>query len=501
MRKIPAAMASQHPDHAGKPYWHTADLIRTIDETRECFLSFSQLGIQEYKWDWEGKFVDESVIERLLSDYYDFFAAHPLGDDKFLTFRLPNPKVETEFRLSRAFMVLLTASGLARQIGFSAPPLFEVILPMTESAAEIIAVQDAFREMAALSHPLHRQKNGTLRHIEVIPLFEQVSTIARSARILDEYLSLHQKAFGFLPNYLRPYLARSDPALNSGLVPTVLAIKIALSDYRRFERSHSIRLFPILGSGSLPFRGGLTPSTVGQFIHEYAGVRTALLQSAFRYDFPQSEVIPAVSRLAEQLPLTPARLVSPAERQQLSQLMTVFESPFRASIAPLAPLINQLASQLPPRRERVQHTGLFGYSRGIGKVKLPRAIGFTAALYSLGIPPEIIGTGRGLKTANVQELLPPLTKFYVHLREDLIRAGWFLNKPLLKKLSRTSPAFKDILTDVKFIEEILGLTLGPQSSSHEHHRQLSDEIYRKLEAQSDVTSEITQAAILRQSLG
>ena len=37
------------------------------------------------------------------------------------------------------------------------------------------------------------------------------------------------------------------------------------------------------------------------------------------------------------------------------------------------------------------HIGLFGYSREIGSVRLPRAINFTAALYSVGIPPEILG--------------------------------------------------------------------------------------------------------------
>ena len=228
MRKIPGTMISQHPDHGNKPYWQKSAFIKTGDEIKECYLSFSELETSEYKWDWEGKYVDESVIEKLLSEHHDYFKKNSLGKEKFLTFRLPNPKVETEFRLGRAFMGILSATGLAKKIGFHSPPLFEVILPMTESAEEMIAIQEAFKEIASLKHTLYDFGEESLKHIELIPLFEQVPTIIDSHNILEKYLRLHKKIFGFKPLYLRPYLARSDPSLNSGLVPTVLAIKIGL---------------------------------------------------------------------------------------------------------------------------------------------------------------------------------------------------------------------------------------------------------------------------------
>jgi len=295
-------MASQHPDHAGKPWWHTAEFISTRREVKECFLTFSQLGISEYKWDWEGKFVDESVAEKLLGEHFEYFKDHPLGKEKFLTFRLPNPKVETEFRLGRAFMVILAASSLARHLGLYNRPLFEVILPMTQTAAEMISIQEAYAELGTLKHSLYNMTSDSIRHLEVIPLFEDIETIMRSDTILSEYLSLHKKKFGNTPPYMRPYIARSDPALNAGLVPTVLAIKVALSRYRQFELKTEVPLYPILGSASLPFRGGLTPHTVSEFVEEYAGVRTALIQSAFRYDFPLREVNDGIQQLEKLLP-------------------------------------------------------------------------------------------------------------------------------------------------------------------------------------------------------
>ncbi|HLA14920.1 MAG TPA: phosphoenolpyruvate carboxylase, partial [Gemmatimonadaceae bacterium] len=45
----------------------------------------------------------------------------------------------------------------------------------------------------------------------------------------------------------------------------------------------------------------------------------------------------------------------------------------------------------PRRRLRKLHVGLFGYSRDSAGLKLPRAIPFCASLYSLGLPPELLG--------------------------------------------------------------------------------------------------------------
>ena len=75
-------------------------------------------------------------------------------------------------------------------------------------------------------------------------------TIINSDKILDTYLTKHQKRFKKLPPYMRPYVARSDPALNSGLVPTVLAIKIALSKYKQLAEKWNIPMYPIIGAAA-----------------------------------------------------------------------------------------------------------------------------------------------------------------------------------------------------------------------------------------------------------
>lgn len=500
-RKIPATMATQHPDHAQKPYWHKEAFIPTNEETRELFLSLEDLGASEYMWDWEGKLVDESVLERVLSKYFDYFKKNPLGKDKFLTFRLPSLTNETEFRLGRALMGILSAAGLSKHVGMHTPPLFEVILPMTESAAQMLSVQEAFAEIASLKHPLNRFEKNSLKHIEIIPLFEQVSTIIGAGNILEEFFRIHLKTFGFLPKTMRPFIARSDPALNSGLVPTVSAVKIALSDFRNLEKKYNIKLYPIIGPGSLPFRGGLYPMRVERFINEYKGVRTATVQGAFRYDNPKQLVIKAIKTLERELPRAKADLISDKERKDLALAIKPFEAAYKKTVAGIAKTINRVAIDMPKRRERVQHIGLFGYSRGDGKVRLPRAIGFTGALYSLGVPPELIGTGRGIAAAKKAGKLHLIEKYYHNMAHDLYFAGKFLYKPGLIQLAKKSKPWKDVLNDIVEIEKYLGKPLKYKYPNEQKHQQVSARIHKALKSGKKLTDLIEQGAVLRKSLG
>ena len=500
MRKIPATMVTQHPDHASSPYWHDKPFITTKHEPFELYSSFKDLGATEYKWDWEGKLVDEAVIDRIFSTYYEYFKTREIGRDHFLTFRLPNPKVETEFRLGRAFMSIIAASGLAKHLGFHTPPLFEVILPMTESADEMIAIQDAFAELSSLNHPLLKQEDG-IHHIELIPLFEDIQTIANSDKILKKYLSLHKEHFNFLPGYMRPYVARSDPALNAGIVPTVLSIKIALSKYKKLEKRSGVKMFPIIGAAALPFRGGLRPDKIERFMNEYKGIRTTTIQSAFRYDFDKKTVQNAINRLESDLAKYKAVSINMDDEIEILSIMKLFEKFYKKTIEQIADLVNEVAKHVPKRRERVQHVGLFGYSRGVGRVKLPRAIGFTAALYSIGIPPEVIGTGRGLQQIRNSKKLRVLEKYYINIAHDLVEAMKYANIPLIEEMTKTVPGVVDILKDIEYIKEYLNHKKIFTKEKHIKHQEISRKIFEEIKSNKSPEGLIEKAGRMRRSMG
>ncbi|PIQ77385.1 phosphoenolpyruvate carboxylase [Candidatus Peregrinibacteria bacterium CG11_big_fil_rev_8_21_14_0_20_46_8] len=501
-RRIPTVMATQHPDNAGIVPWLGKAFITTQDEIEECWRTFFELGCDEYMWDWEGKFADEAVFEKLYQRYLKDFKKKQLGRDIFMTLRIPNIWEETSFKLARAYMSMLTADDFAKSLKMHAPPFFEAILPMTTAAKQLIHVQTTFQKIAALKNEMFATRGKSLSHLEMIPLFESVEHLTTCDKILHEYFALHKKTFGNTPAYLRPFIARSDPALNAGLVPAVLACKIAIHKMYDFAAKKKIPVYPIIGTGGLPFRGGANPENIEHTCEEYKGIRTLTIQSAFRYDYAPAKVKRAIEHLKKTLPKQEPDSISAHDEKDLLESIAVdFIKPYRTTIEACAEFINSIAAEIPSRRERVLHIGLFGYSRGIGKTQLPRAIKFTAAWYSLGIPPEIIGTGRGLAAAAKRGKLKTIEKYFPTMRNELQHACKYLNRENLQFLARKHPELQEIEKDIMHIETILEIELGPKKPHHIIHRNLTSTIVMKRSIKEDFSAEIVEAARARKSLG
>lgn len=100
-------------------------------------------------------------------------------------------------------------------------------------------------------------------HINVIPLFEEMDHMLDAHNVVRRYLE--DKDI----DHQRVFLARSDPAMNYGIVSAVLLNKIALQHLQEVSEETGTRIYPIIGVGSAPFRGGLSPGTVDRVIAEY----------------------------------------------------------------------------------------------------------------------------------------------------------------------------------------------------------------------------------------
>ncbi len=497
-------MATQHPDNARAPYWERGKgdgFISVHEELKECLFCFRDLEVGEFMWDWEGKFADEAVIDKLFSNYYDYFKKHQLGKDKFLTFRLPNIWKEKGYSLIRALMVILTSEDFARDLKFHYPPLFEVILPMTEKAKQLIYIKKSFKELScfkckAFNHYAHKN----CENIEIIPLLEGVENQIKIKRLLNDYVQLHKSNFKSKPQYIRPFLARSDPALISGLLATVLANKIALSETALFSKKSGIPTYPIIGAGSLVFRGGLSPQFPQKFINEYSGVRTLTIQSAFKYDYPIVQVKNAINYFNNHLCKSKTRIILDKERRGLLAIVRKCEKIYQETLPKIISEVEPLFSAVPRRRERRLHIGFLAYGRKLGKIRLPRAINFVAAFYSLGIPPEFIGLGRLLAKLSKNEY-KLFQKHYLNFIYDIKQAGRFLNTDNVSKFVKKNKAWKLIQQDIDLTEKILKLKFSPKLKDDFIYKKLTDKVLLFKNNPQKLKNLISETGKIRKSLG
>ncbi len=500
-RKIPHLMATQHPDNASAPFWSDNPFISTNAEVEEIYQSFFTLGCDEYMWDWEGKFADEGMIERLVSNFYEPLKKEQIGRDRFVTLRIPNIWEEKTFKLARAYMSVLSAGEFTKSYGLHHPPVFELILPMTKNAEQLIHIQKTFQQTARLHQEIFHEADFGEGYIQMIPLFESVEDLMNCGSVLRAFIHEHEKHFGRKPAYLRVFTARSDPALNAGFIPSVLAVRVALREIHRVGEDTGVKMYPIIGTGSLPFRGGINPENIKNSLAQYAGAHTITIQSAFRYDYPLEEVKEALKYIDDTLQNVQPVEFSDEECTQLKSFIEISKSLYTPTLEAFAPHINEMAKFIPSRRERVQHVGLFGYNRGVGQVKLPRAINFTGSCYSMGIPPEFIATGRTLRAISAIGVLPALEKHFFTLRDELRHAGKYLNIENLRKYAEKEEWAKMILLDIELCQEILGIELGPQKPNHVLHRNLTSNILLKKELGLDFSDDLVEAAAMRKSLG
>ncbi len=392
--KIPRVMSTQHPDNVTVPFFAESQDMSGEDEIQEAYYAFSHLGCDEQMWDCEGKEVDNFVVRKLLTRFEHYFSRIKLGEDVFLTLRVPNPDVEKE----EAKVLIETLESIPRSsdaaklfYGKDISPIFEVILPMTMSAESLNRVYYYYKDFVVgkQNQPFYpgditiSEWIGEFKpeRINVIPLFEDREHQLEAHNIMRQYLK------GKDIKHQRVFIARSDPAMNYSMVSAILCNKIALQRLRKLSEETGVMIYPILGAGSAPFRGHLAPDTVDIILEEYPDVQTFTIQSAFKYDNPVSSVTTAINRLKS----TEMMRGYDIDESKCLEIIDKVSSEYRKCIEYLAYLINYLASFVPKRRMRKLHVGLFGYARNLGKIRLPRVISFCAACYSIGLPPEIIG--------------------------------------------------------------------------------------------------------------
>lgn len=484
--KIPRCMSTQHPDNVNPPFFSESALIGGEDEIKEAYYVFSHLGCDEQMWDYEGKEVDNFVVKKLLVRYPSFFKEKVIGRDVFITLRVPNPEIEK----AESKLLLETLESIPRSFdiaelfyGQEISPIFEVILPMTTSAKALDRIYRYYCDFViGKQEKKLRDDDITIKEwigkfkpekINVIPLFEDMEHMLEAHNITREYLKDKEV------EYQRVFLARSDTAMNYGFISSLILNKIALQRLEKLSEEIGVKIYPIIGLGSAPFRGNLKPQTVERIIKEYPSVSTFTIQSAFKYDNPVEDVIKAIKKLHQK----PIGLPHEVDEKRALEIIDKYHKEYQRQIVKLAPIINHVATYVPRRRLRKLHIGLFGYSRNVGGVVLPRVITFVASLYSIGLPPEILGLN-----ALTKEDIRFIKEIYINFEEDLRDALMFFNPD--------TPYLPDGLRDT-----LKKLPLDFEIDKN--HKDITDYILKMLNLEEDknITEYILRAGNLRRFLG
>ena len=471
---IPKVMGTEHPDNATPARFLDPPRAKIMvnDEIEEFHYMFKKLEMDEVMLDAEGKAAEATPVMKLLPLDMAFYKKNTLGKDLFITFRVPNTEHRKDYRLPNAFQTILTSTRFMQgEFNLKQPPLLEVLLPMTVDGHQPFRVLKQFHETAVSEHKIWNDASESQDFVGVIPLVEEPKYMINYKNLLYEYISDIKNEYGFQPDYLRTMIARSDPAMLGGLISATLGAKIALSENYLFEKETGIKVFPIIGAGTLLNRGSYSPDRVDEFFETYPGTKTITAQSAFRYDYDEKLVKKGIERSKVLIDKSKPVIYSEEEKTIIAKIIDKSEREYRKHMTPLIPMIVEFAKFVPMNRERLLHIGFLSYGRKIRgkKETLPRAISFTSVFYTAGIPPEFIGVPETISslTGNEKKML---FRAYPNFLEQLKHAAPYFSYENLHILSNKWPHLKRLADSIRKFSAENKIRLGPSTSEQILHR-------------------------------
>lgn len=481
-------MATQHPDAASR-------YVSIQEEPNEAINTLTPkpegMGLDEIMIDFEGKLTPYQQTSQIVLGL--LAKGIVPGRDVQVTPRIPSGEKEGVFRQLMALMSIVE-SNYNTQKEAKIEGIKEVISPMTTKATELLAIKERVIDVIELAHKEFGLSKDP-RTLNIIPLFESVPPILECGNIIKEYLRGLKKLDADV-DQVRVMLGCSDIALSYGMPTSALLIKVALSELRKTQDQTGVSILPILGGGTLPFRGFVSANNEHLFV-DFPGIKTITVQSAQRYDHSVQEMEKMASWVRSNInEETKSPKLTDIEQKNALNFAGCFSYCYLDSFSDLIELVVKISDLVPSQRDRLARKSEVGYARDAAhpdmlakylsdknlgmqlcglKCKhadLPRAISFTAALYSIGLPPEIIGTGRGLKMIKMRygnSAIKTLLNLYPGLAFSLKEAGRYLSLDLAKDfLSET--AYKKIKNDVDEIEQLLEIKLGPETKQDNFYR-------------------------------
>lgn len=509
-RLLPRVMGTQHPDNVSAVPFGDSPRVDSKGEEDEVFYNISALNIPELMIDYERKRGGTTPLWDWLQTCAECLQEKQVGRDFRVTPRLPNGDRDRDDPYFWQSQGIFANSVLVMdRLGLDWQPVTEFIIPDVTDGGTVAKTERAILDrylMEARHYSMFGEgtpfPDRADFFVQGIPLIEEVGDLMDPGPIWESLVSVREELCGIKTRVQRSFIARSDPALKAGMVPALIAARAALAEGERFGRRNGIRIPQIVGIGSAPFRGGLTPDPerIAAVLETYPGAATLTVQSAFRYDHPVADVVLAVQKIKDLLSAeigagssrdSKNALPDPEAIGRLKPVVKRLEALYQQSYAELMPVVLGVAAQVPSHRERYDKVEVTGQDRRVGGLPAVRAIKYAASCYSLGVPPGVLGL-RGLAGLNDHE------------QAELTRACPTLNYWLGEELAWLDPealpylesaGFDSVAGDVRAALDLAGVT------GDTGHNQLTAKMRTRAKKGGELSGLIMEAARIRRFLG
>ena len=414
MMFVPKLMATQHPDSTVK--------VSCLDEVLEAIEAYMKFHCDEVMIDYEGKLTPYHQIEWIIEKAREYNI--DIGKVILLTPRIPRDDLEDVSRHVMSLVGALLANAKAYRYGLELPVRY-VIIPMTENIRDAIRIQQRLLKLEKL---LGEEIGYSSQHyLIVIPLIETVERQIHADAVAEAFHRALIKEATLFIDTMRIFLGKSDSALHSGHIASSLSLKIAINKLFRWSEEKFINVKIILGMGKPPFRGHLALHNIDTWIENWKSYSTVTIQSALRYDTDYSKYIEIIEKLLNNVDTKPNLLDVDTERA-LIKIILQTTPVYRRNLINIVKGLKELFNTIPSMRERIAYQK---YGRNIERIVVPRAIRFTAACYTAGIPPTLLDIESLVKMSSKD--LDIILSAYPGILKDLMYDISFFNPEIASK--------------------------------------------------------------------
>ncbi len=342
-----------------------------------------------------------------------------VGQDVFITPWIPSSYNEGPFRqLATLLSIMDTNAKLFKDIKKLA--ISNLLISMIHSEKLFLDARRRIFEILQISNEEFGIENRQEEFL-LIPVFQDIQDVFNATHIMEN-LIMGSEREGIYLNKMRIAFNLAEIAIKSSFVPAYLATKIALKNVKAFQEDSDYHFSIMLMGGSLPYRGNLSSDNMDYLKQSLPNVETYIMPATFIYNNTADKAAETISLILDSEPSEEVEYFELDEVIEMKKISLIFEYHYRKDLYDAFKDTLKLSEYVPTLRSRYLHlkertypvTGRYKeYSNIFSEDYLQNYIKeiqaldeydirinstvFATTMYTIGLPPEILGAGKAFR--------------------------------------------------------------------------------------------------------